>query len=117
MLPRCSLLAGNLLRWRVRPKRCVQACWPSHDQHVAWRSRFERVHPCSDWETISFYAHRGGTCSVDEHLAQVDVTSLADAQQLGLATGRVLPWHETEPCGEVSSLTERRAVADGGDDS
>ncbi len=52
-----------------------------------------------------------------EHLTQVDVAALADAQQLGLASCRVLPWNESEPRCEVSSLAECRTVADGGNDS
>jgi hypothetical protein len=54
---------------------------------------------------------------MDQNLAQIDVASLADAQQLGLAAGRVLAWYEAEPRCEVASLAERSAVADGGDDS
>ncbi len=35
-----------------------------------------------------------GTCTVDQNLAEIDVAALADAQQLGLASGRILSWHQ-----------------------
>jgi len=54
---------------------------------------------------------------VYQYLAQVDVAALADAQKLGLAAGRVLPWNESEPRREVSPLAERCAVADSRNDS
>lgn len=54
---------------------------------------------------------------MDQHLAKVDVSALADAQQPGLASGRVLPWNESEPRCKISALAECRTVADGGNDS
>ena len=53
---------------------------------------------------------------MDQYLTQVDVAALADAQQLGLTARRVLSRNEAEPRCEVSSLAERCAVADGGND-
>ena len=53
---------------------------------------------------------------MDQHLAQVHVAALADAEQPGLATGRVLPRHDAQPCREVASFAERSAVADRGND-
>jgi hypothetical protein len=53
---------------------------------------------------------------MDEHLAQISVAELADAEQLRLATSRVLPWDEAEPRREVSPLAKCCAVTDGGDD-
>ena len=58
-----------------------------------------------------------GPCPVDEDLAEVDVAALADAEQLRLAAGRILSWHETEPSSKVTALSKGRAVADGGNDS
>jgi hypothetical protein len=49
-------------------------------QHVARRTRLKRVHPSSDRETISLYAHRSGACTMDENLTQIDVATLADAE-------------------------------------
>jgi len=53
---------------------------------------------------------------MDQNLAEIDVATLADAKQLRLASGGILPRHDTEPCSEVSPLTEGSAVADGGND-
>jgi hypothetical protein len=53
---------------------------------------------------------------VNQNLTQVNIAALADAQQLGLASSRVLSWHKPEPRRKVSSLAERRTVADSGND-
>jgi hypothetical protein len=53
---------------------------------------------------------------MDQDLAQVDAAALTDAKQLRLTSGRVLPWHDPQPCSEVSPLAERSAVADSGKD-
>src|SRR5260370_33792868 len=45
---------------------------------------------------------------------QIDVASFADAEQLLLAPGGVLPWHEAEPCREVASPAKGSPVTDGG---
>lgn len=38
---------------------------------------------------------------MDQNLAQIDVASLADAEQLRLASGGILPWHDPKPISEV----------------
>jgi len=53
---------------------------------------------------------------MDQHLAEVDVAALADAQQLHLAARVVLPRNKPEPCCEVSPLAERSAVPNGSND-
>ena len=53
---------------------------------------------------------------MNQHLAQIDVPRLLNAEQLRLASGEVLAWHDTKPCCEVSPLTECRAVTDRGND-
>jgi hypothetical protein len=49
---------------------------------------------------------------MNQDLAQVVVTSVADASTLHLATSRVLLRHESHPSSELSSLVERSAVVD-----
>src|SRR3954470_7024060 len=68
-------------------------------------------------ETASFILHsqQDGTSAMDEHTAQVDVASLADAIQLCVAAGRVLSRYEAEPGCELSPLVECGSVADRGD--
>jgi hypothetical protein len=70
----------------------------------------------SDWCSISLDPQHGSSCTMDQSLAQIDVAPLADAEQLRLASGGILPWHDTEPCSEVSRLTEGSSVADSRDD-
>jgi len=53
---------------------------------------------------------------MNQHLAQINVASLADAEELRLASCGVLSWHNAEPCCEVPSLAEGRSVADRGHD-
>ena len=43
---------------------------------------------------------------MNQHLAQVHVAALADAEQPGLATGGVLPRYDAQPRREVPSLAE-----------
>ena len=49
---------------------------------------------------------------MNQDLAQVAVAPLADAEQLRLASGGILPWHNAQPGGELPALAERCAVAD-----
>ena len=56
----------------------------------------------------------GGTRALDQQLAQVFVTSLADPEQLWPSTRRRLAWHQTEPRGEVTSAGKRRTIVDRG---
>ena len=54
----------------------------------------------------------GGTRALDQQLAQVFVTLLADPEQLWPSTRRRLAWHQTEPRGEVTSAGKRRTIVD-----
>ena len=51
-----------------------------------------------------------------EQGSQVLTAALRDAEQHGALTARVLARHEPDPGGEVTSVLELAAVADGGDD-
>ena len=86
-----------------------------HDD-VLGCSGIESIQPGSDGRSISLDAQHGSSCTMDQHLTQIDVAPLADAEQLRLASGGVLAWHDTKPCCEVSPLTKCRAVADRGND-
>ena len=79
-------------------------------------SGIESIQPGSDGRSISLDAQHGSSCAMNQHLAQIDVPPLADAEQLRLASGGVLAWHDTKPCCEVSPLAECRSVADRGND-
>jgi hypothetical protein len=54
--------------------------------------------------------------TVHKQLPQVAVASLADAEESGLAAGRVLARHKSQSGGEFSALVEGRSVADRSDD-
>ena len=53
---------------------------------------------------------------MDQDLAEIDVATLANAEQLRLASRRVLPWHQAKPRSKVSSLAKGSSVADSRDD-
>lgn len=52
---------------------------------------------------------------MDQQGSQVDVASLADAQQRGLATRGVLARHKAQPCGKLSAIFEVAGIAHSGD--
>jgi len=85
------------------------------DYLIAWRSRFELMHPLTEAAGVVLRPEEHGTRPVDEHAAQVDVAALADAAQLRLASGGVLTRDHPEPGGKLPSLTESRSVTYGGD--
>jgi len=55
--------------------------------------------------------------SMYEEPSQVLVPPLANAQQLLLAAGGILPWNQPQPGSKTSPLLERRSVADRRDHS
>jgi hypothetical protein len=54
------------------------------------------------------------TGAVDQHATETDVASLADAKQLLLAPGGVLPWHDAHPSREVASAAKGSSIAGSG---
>jgi len=53
---------------------------------------------------------------VDEELAKVGVTALADAHQSCLAAGRVLSWNKAHEGRKLPALAKSGSVADGSND-
>ena len=50
---------------------------------------------------------------MNEELAHIAVSPLADAEKLLLSSGRVFPWHKSQPRGQIASFLELSAVANG----
>ena len=96
--------------------RCGPACSPSQPRRRSSELWRPVVHPGSDGRSISLNPQHGSSCTMDQNLAQIDVAPLADAEQLRLASGGILPWHDAKPCCEVSPLTKGSSVADSRDD-
>jgi hypothetical protein len=66
------------------------------DYHVACGPSFQSAHPLPQTGAFAFDTQDRSPRSMDEHLAQIRVASLTDAQQLGLAPtqqGRSLIMH------------------------
>ena len=75
-------------------------------------SGVQSVKPGSDRYAFTLDPQHGRSCAVDEDFSQIDVASLADAEQLSLTSGRILPWNNAEPGGELPTPAEGCAVAD-----
>jgi hypothetical protein len=52
-------------------------------------------------------------CSMDQQLAQILVSSLADPHESGLAAGRRLPRNQAQPCRKIATMFESLGLADG----
>ncbi len=59
----------------------------------------------------------GGSGALDQHFAKIFAPALGDSKEPRLAAGRLLPWHEAEPCGEITAAGEGTCISDGCDKS
>jgi hypothetical protein len=84
----------------------------NHDL-IARSTLREPAYPLPESPGVVLHAQQYSAGTVDQHATQIDVAALADAQQLLLAPGGVLPWHdadalrgkeESEIVGKVSAL-------------
>ena len=92
----------SLCRWTARPRRCAPVCWQNgHHDLIARRTRGQSLHPLSESSGVVLHAEQNRAGTVDQHATQINVAALADAEQLLLAPGGVLPWHDSQPSGEV----------------
>src|SRR6185312_11088517 len=98
-----------------RPCDACQFIGDRNDYFVPWGSRFQLMDPLAKTASVVLHSQQHGTSAVDEHTAQVDVASLADAVQFCVATGRVLSRYQAEPGCTLTSLVECGSVADRGD--
>jgi hypothetical protein len=62
------------------------------------------------------HVHQLGSSTMDQQCAQVDIAAFGDPAESGSTTGGVLSGGEPEPGGELSTVLEVAAIADGGDD-
>ena len=81
---------------------------------VARSTLSESVHPLPESSGVVLDAKQYRTSPVDQHATQIDVATFADAEQLLLAPGGVLPWHDADPCREAASPAKGSPVTDGG---
>src|SRR5262249_36441820 len=80
----------------------------------AWSTLRQPPHPLPESSSVVLHAEQYRAGTVNQHATQINVTALADAIQLLLATGRVLSRHHSHPRCEVAPATKSRAIADGG---
>src|SRR4029077_6837322 len=85
-----------------------------HHDFVARGTLSKPMHPLPESPGVVPNAKQHCAGSVDQHATQLDVATFADAEQLLLAPGGVLPWHHANPSREVASAAKRSSVADGG---
>jgi hypothetical protein len=84
-----------------------------HD-FVARSTLGQSVYPLPESSGVVLDAKQYRPSTVDQHATQINVAALADAVELLLAPGGVLPRHHPNPGYEVPSATKGRSVADGG---
>jgi hypothetical protein len=82
------------------------------NQHFAWCPHLQRRQPCPHRDPVSFRSQHNSTGPMNQDLAQVAVTALADPIELRLAACRVLLGYQAHPRRALSSLAEGCAVAD-----
>src|SRR5579872_447805 len=85
-----------------------------HYDFVVWSTLRQPPHPLPESSGVVLDAEQDRTSTMDQHAAQINIAALADAVQLLLAPGRVLPGHNPNPGREVPPATKGRAIADGG---
>ena len=78
----------------------------NNDDDVLVCPGVQSIEPGSNGDAFALDPQHRRSRPVDQDFAQVAVASLADTEQLRLATGRVLPWHDAEPGGELPALCE-----------
>ena len=60
------------------------------------------MHPLPEASGVILDAKQYRASTVDQHAPEIDVASLADAEQFLLPSGGVLPWHHANPGGKVT---------------
>src|SRR5215831_6002320 len=72
------------------------------------------MNPLPESSGVVLDAKQYRTSTVDQHATQIDIATLADAQQLLFASGRVRSWHHANPSGKVTPPPKGCSVTDGG---
>jgi hypothetical protein len=81
------------------------------DHHfVPWNSLTQPMHLLSQSRSVVLDAKRHGTGPVDQHATQIDVAAFTYAQRPVLASGGILPWHDSNPGREIASPVKRCPV-------
>jgi hypothetical protein len=72
------------------------------------------MHPLPEASGVIPDAKQYRASTVDQHAPEIDVASLADAEQFLFACGGVLPWHHANPGGKVTPAAKGSSITDGG---
>src|SRR5215468_2325410 len=116
--PSCCRVLQRLMsiRFATRqhgPGHASEFISDSDDDLVARCTLRKPVHPLPESSGVVLDAKQHRTSTVDEHTSQIDVSAFADTEQLLFASGRVLPWHDTDPSCEVASSAKGCSITDG----
>src|ERR1035437_7848430 len=93
-----------------RPRDPCQLVCRCDDQDVSRSPRLKRGHPCTHRDSVSLRSQHDCACPVNQDLAQVVVTALADPVEFWLTAWRELLRHQTHPRCKLSRSEERCAV-------
>jgi hypothetical protein len=72
------------------------------------------MHPLPESSGVVLNAKQYRAGTMDQHATQIDVAALADAEQLLLASGGVLPRDDANPGREIACPAKSSSVANGG---
>jgi hypothetical protein len=82
----------------------------SDSNNVFMRALFELGYPQAELVMLPVQVPHERPCAVDEQFSNVRVSPFGHAGEHRLAAGRVLPWHQSEPRGEIAATREGRAI-------
>jgi Sigma 54 modulation protein / S30EA ribosomal protein len=75
---------------------------------AAWHERSE---PRTSPVVLESNPAHGGSCPMDEHLAEVEIPPFADPESRGLASRGVLAWYKSQPRRALPAILEGRQIA------
>ena len=85
------------------------------DRHLTLSTRLDLAQPSAERRLVAFQIYERGLGALDEELAQVRVSALADRSERRLPARGVLARDQSEPGGHVATASEHAAVTDRGD--
>jgi len=63
-----------------------------------------------------FLSSGNRSCAMNDHRPKIGATAFTYAKQANPTAGATLSWHNTDPCGELTSRSELSCITDRGND-
>ena len=101
-------------RFAVRPSRCALAYWHTlRHRDILMDTAEQTLRPSAKCGVLFRNIGQCRSCSMDQQLAQVLVSSLADPHESWLAAGRRLTRNQAQPCRKIATMFESLGLANG----